>query len=164
MKTPEFKQPEITEKPEYLTREGFDNLKKEVEELKKERQEIAIRIEEARGLGDLSENAEYLTAKERQGFVQQEIDEKEGALSNAVIITPEHTADIRLGSSISLKKENGEEEKYMVVGPKEPNLLSDGKISYESPLGAALIGKKKDDKVEIATPNGKIIYTITDVG
>ncbi len=164
LKTPESPQFNGIENPEYLTQEGLEHLEKELEELKNKRQEIASRIAEARSLGDITENAEYQSAKDDQLMNEEEIAEKEKIWSCAVIITKEHTADIRLGSSFSLKKEGGdEEEKYSLVGSEEADPL-DGKISHESPLGSALIGKKKGEVVEVFTPGGKVIYTISDVG
>ncbi len=157
--------PKFNKDMEYLSKEGFESLQKELEELKMaRRQEIADRLEYAKRLGDLSENAEYQSAKEEWAMNEGRIAEIEDILSRAVIIEKEHSADVQLGSSVSLKRSGSEEiENYSLVGSEEADSMS-GKISYESPLGSALIGKKKGSKVEVLTPNGKINYTIIDVG
>lgn len=153
------------EEPVYLTSKGLEELKKELEEINKEIP-IAVRaLEEASQQGDRSESAEYDVAKEKQERLFERKKEVENILSRAVIITKEYIGNIQLGSSVSLKKEGSdEEEKYTLVGPEEPGLLLDGKISHESPLGSALIGKKKGERVEAITPIGKLIYIIEDVG
>ncbi len=160
MKTPEFK----FDDSEYLSREGFENLQKELDELKnKRRKEIADRIEYAKSLGDISENAEYQSAKENQWENESRIAELEDKLSRAKIISKEAGAEIQLGSFISIKKDKGEEiENYSLVGSEEADPLA-GRISYESPTGAALLGREKGQTVEVLTPNGKIRYTIIDV-
>lgn len=165
MRSAESSQEFNVEEPVYLTSEGLEELKKELEEINKNIPITSKAVEDAKAEGDISENAAYAIAKEQ---LQELIDKKgeiESDLSRAVVITKEYTADIRLGSSVSLKKEgNDEEEKYTVVGPEEPDLLAGGKISDKSPLGLALLGHKKGDKVEYLAPSGKITYTITDVG
>jgi len=167
MRSPEFqfnKAEDLAENPEYLSREGFDELQKEMEELKtKRRQEIADRLEYAKSLGDITENTEYQSAKDDQISNEIRIAEIEDILSRAVLISKEHGANIQLGSVISIKKEGDDAvNKYSLVGAEEANPM-DGKISNESPLGSSLIGKKKGDTIEVLTPNGKIIYTIIDV-
>ncbi len=152
--------------PEYLSQEGLEKLKKELEELTKVRRfEFAAKIENAREQGDISENAEYEIAKEEQLRNEARIAEIEDILSRAVLIFKERGGVyVRLGSSFSLKKEGGDAiDKYFLVGPEEADSLA-GKISHESPLGVALLGRKKGEKVQVLTPNGKINYTIIDVG
>jgi transcription elongation factor GreA len=151
---------------EYLTPEGSEELKKELENLKTDRRkEIAETLERARELGDLAENSEYQRAKEEQAMVESRISELEDILSRAVIIpSAESAANVRIGSTVSVQKEDGGKiEKYHIVGSKEAE-PSNGKISNESPLGRALLGRKKSEKVSILTPNGEMGYTIIDVG
>ena len=162
MKTPESQ----FNNPEYLSQEGLEKLKKEFEELTKSRRfELSKKIENALAQGDLSENAEYEIAKEEQLRNEVRIAEIEDILSRAVLILKESGGIyVRLGSSVFLKKEGSDViDKYSLVGPKEADSLA-GKISHESPLGVALLGRKKGEKVQVLTPNGKINYTIIDVG
>ena len=162
MKTPESQ----FNNPEYLSQEGLEKLRKELEELTKVRRfELSEKIGNALAQGDLSENAEYEIAKEEQSRNEIRIAEIEDILSRAVLISKESGGTyVRLGSSVSLKKEGGGAiDKYSLVGPKEADSL-EGKISNESPLGHALLGKKKGEKVRAITPNGEINYTIIDVG
>jgi transcription elongation factor GreA len=164
MQTPESQFNNVNN-PEYLTIEGLDKLKKELEERRERRQEIVKHIEFAREQGDLTENTEYDSAKNEQGENESRIMDIEDILSRAVIISKkEKTADIRLCSLVSLQKEGSEEiEKYSLVGSEEADPLA-GKISHESPLGASLLGKRKGENIKVLTPNGKITYTIIDVG
>ncbi len=151
--------------PEYLTAEGYEELKKELDELENQRlPEIAKLLEETRSDGDLAENAAYQSAKDKQGMLEEERVKKINILSCAVIISKEKGENIQPGSTVSLKKDDTNEmEKYFLVGAKEADPL-EGKISNESPLGSALIGRKKGEKINVLTPNGKINYTIIDVG
>ena len=162
MITPESPQ---VNNPEYLSQEGIKRLEKELDELKNlRRQEIAERLEYAKSLGDLSENTEYESAKEEQLMNESRIAELDDILSRAVIIKKEHSVNVQLGSTVSVKREGSEgTEKYSIVGPEEADSLG-GKISHESPLGRSLLGKKKGENIEVLTPNGKINYTIIDVG
>jgi transcription elongation factor GreA len=150
--------------PEYLTAEGLEEIKKELEERKQNRQEIAKIIESAREQGDLMENTEYDSAKNRQGENESRIIEIENIIRRVVIISKESGNDIKIGSSIRLKKEESNMiEEYFLVGPEETNPL-EGKISYKSPLGSALLQKTKDTIIKISTPNNnEIKYTIIDV-
>jgi transcription elongation factor GreA len=162
MKTPERQFNNIN--AEYISKEGLEKLRKELDELKTiRRRKIAERLEYAKSLGDLTENAEYYNAKEAQIINETRIAEIEDILSRAVIISKEDSNYIQPGSTIFLKKEGANEtEKYSIVGPEEADSLK-GKISYESPLGNALIGKKKSETIEVLTPKGKINYTIINV-
>lgn len=138
----------------FITQEGLEKLKKEVDELKNvKRKEIAERIQEAKELGDLSENAEYVEAKNEQGFIEGRILEIEAVLKNATIIQQtKSTNQVEVGSKIKIKG-GGETKEYFIVGSNEAD-PGKGKISNESPLGQAFIGKKKGDVIEIKVPQG----------
>jgi len=144
----------------YISAEGLQKLKEKLEFLKTtKRREIANRIKVAKELGDLSENAEYQDAKDEQAFNEGEILEIENTIKNAVIIDKNGQHNIvEVGNSVQVKTTSGEKE-FMIVGSNEadPPL---GKISNESPIGQALLGKKKGDDVEVETPGGKIKYKI----
>jgi transcription elongation factor GreA len=146
-----------------ITRNGYNQLHKELENLKKVvRPQVIKAIEEARGHGDLSENAEYEAAKERQGFVEKKIHEIEQRLANAEIMETCNLPNDRVGFGSVVFLENldsGEEVTYQIVGPDESDIRS-GKISIASPLGKALIGKEPDEEVRFQTPGGIKSYTI----
>ncbi len=144
-----------------ITAEGKSELEQELVELKSRRGEVADKIAEARDFGDLSENAEYDSAREEQGLLETRIAEIEDILNNADIIKSNGRKVIGLGSRVELK--TGKKVfKYTVVGPVEADPL-DGKISNESPIGVALFGKKIGDAVTITIPKGDVTYEITDV-
>ncbi len=147
----------------YLSPEGTEVLKKELQELKtKKRQEIAKRLQEAKDLGDLSENAEYFEAKEAQSLNENRIAELEELLKNAVIIKAPSAEDIvRIGSTIETKLNNSVEI-FSIVGSAEAK-PQEGKISNESPLGRAFLGKKAGEEVEIKTPRGTVKYKIIKI-
>ncbi len=147
----------------YLSPEGIETLKKELQELKtKKRQEIAKRLQEAKDLGDLSENAEYFEAKEAQSLNENRIAELEELLKNAVVIkTPSAEDIVRIGSTIETKL-NNTIEIFNIVGSAEAK-PQEGKISNESPLGRAFLGKKAGDEVEIKTPGGIVKYKIIKI-
>lgn len=144
----------------YLTREGLEELKKEYEELTKtKRPEVLSRVSAARNMGDLSENAEYTVAREELSFIDGRIEELDELLKQAVLISNNNNSStIKLGSTVKVNTPDGKEE-FTVVGEWEAD-PKDKKISHESPLGKALIGKKVGEKVEVEAPAGKIIYTI----
>jgi len=145
-----------------ITSEGKVELEKELEQLKSRRGDIAEKIAAARDYGDLSENAEYDAAREEQGLVESRIAEIEDILQNAEIIKASRKSTIGLGSKVELK--NGSKTiSYHVVGPVEANPI-EGKISNESPIGVALVGKKEGDKAVVTTPKGEISYTVVKVG
>jgi len=150
----------------YLTQEGIDSLNEELNQLKGSvRQEIARRLRAAIQMGDLSENADYITAKEEQGFVEGRIQELEGTLKRAKVIDPSalDTETVQLGSSVVLREEGFEEkETYSIVGSKEAN-PSIGKISYESPIGKALLSHRVGDIVRVETPAGYINFKIIEI-
>lgn len=145
----------------HLTQDGKVELETELSELKNRRSEIAEKIANARDYGDLSENAEYDAAREEQAQLESRVAELEEILQNADIIKPaKSNGTIRVGSTVDLK--NGKKVTYQIVGPVEADPL-EGKISNESPIGSALMGKKVGDKVTIETPKGSVSYTVEDV-
>lgn len=144
-----------------ITDEGKKELELELEELKGRRGEIAEKIAEARDYGDLSENAEYDAAREEQGLVESRIAEIEDILLNAEIIKASKGSKVALGSKVELKT-GKKTVVYTVVGPVEADPL-EGKISNESPIGEALMGKKVSDTVTISTPKGEITYEIVKI-
>jgi transcription elongation factor GreA len=142
-----------------LTLKGAEMLRTELHHLKtKDRPEVVQAIADARANGDLSENADYDAAKERQGFVEGRIQDLEGKLSNARIIDPKLLDDdgrVVFGSTIEIEDtESGEKNTYQIVGDDEADIKS-GKISFSSPFARALIGKSEGDTVEVATPGGR---------
>lgn len=145
-----------------ITREGQQELEAELETLKSRRGAIADKIAEARDYGDLSENAEYDAAREEQGLVESRIAEIEDVLLNAEIITASRSSKVSLGSKVELKIDS-KTVVYHIVGPVEADPL-EGKISNESPIGVALMGKKVGEKVTITTPKGNIHYEIVKIG
>jgi transcription elongation factor GreA len=146
----------------YLTKEGLEKLQAELQELVHvRRKEIAARIQEAKELGDLSENAEYQEAKNEQAFNEGRIEELEATLRNVQVITDGNGSDvIRVGSIVHA--DNGHHHTLHIVGSNEADPMH-GKISNESPLGLSLLGKSAGDKVTITTPRGPVTYTITKV-
>jgi len=149
-----------------VTREGYRALQEEVDRLKKiERPQIIKAIEEARGHGDLSENAEYIYAKERQSLIETRIQDLENRLGTAEIIDTSKLPSDRIvfGTKFVLCNADTEEETiYQIVGVHESD-ISQGKISVESPMAKALIGKRLDDEVVVDTPNGKREFEIIDI-
>jgi transcription elongation factor GreA len=143
-----------------ITAEGRQELEKELALLKGRRGEIADRIAEARDYGDLSENAEYDSAREEQGVVETRIAEIEDILMNAEEIKVKKGGKIHLGSRVTLK--NGATREYTIVGPVEADPVN-GKISDQSPIGLALMGKSEGDQVTISTPKGDVEYKIVSV-
>lgn len=145
-----------------ITAEGKKELEAELLELKSRRGDVADKIAEARDFGDLSENAEYDSAREEQGILETRIAEIEEILNNAEIIKATSKSTIGLGSRVELKT-GDKTAAYTIVGPVEADPL-EGKVSNESPLGMALYGKKVSDEVTITTPKGDITYTVISVG
>lgn len=148
---------------EYFSEEGLEKLKQELEDLKTaKRHEIAARLEHAKSLGDLSENAEYQEAKEEQSLLESRIGELEEILRNAVIIKKDaYSTLVQIGSTVRVKSEHGEET-FTIVGSEEAD-PKEGKISNESPLGKAFLGRKTGDKVEVKTPAGTFHYSISGI-
>jgi len=150
-----------------MTRNGFERLKEELHQLKsQDRPNIIQAIAEARAQGDLSENAEYESAKERQGFIEGRIAEIEAKLSNVQIIDPASlNADGKCVFGATIELEDLDEEKsftYQIVGEDEADIKAN-KISISSPLARALIGKEDGDVVEVETPGGQKTYEISNV-
>ena len=148
-----------------LTPQGFQQLDAELKHLKSvERPTIIKAIAEARELGDLSENAEYHSAKEKQGFIEGRIQELEGLISRAdVIDVPKLSGAIKFGATVELVDEDTEEEKtYQIVGEPEAD-IQNGKLNMKSPLARALIGKEEGDSVEVNTPGGGKSYEILSI-
>jgi transcription elongation factor GreA len=145
-----------------LTQEGVDELKQEHAELVSQRAEIAERIKQARELGDLSENAEYQSAREEQDRLETRISEVEQIVGNVQIIKiPKNHSSVTLGSTVNLKADSGKTQKFQVVGTMEADPLN-GKISDESPLGEQLMGKKVGDSVLVKN-SPPINYKITSI-
>lgn len=148
---------------QYFSPEGLEKLKNELEErINALRPEIATRIKEAKELGDLSENAEYDAAKDAQASNEGRIEEIKNILENAVIIESTNGSGIvRVGSSVKVESKNGTQT-FVIVGAAESDPVK-GFISNESPLGAAFLGHKKGDKIEVKTPKGVTEYKILEV-
>lgn len=148
-----------------LTRAGFDKLDAELKRLKSvERPAIIRAIAEAREHGDLSENAEYHSAKEKQSFIEGRVKELEGVISLADVIDPARlSGPIKFGATVELVDEETDENKtYQIVGEYEADIES-GKLNMKSPLSRALIGKEEGDSVEVRTPGGVRSYEILSI-
>ena len=145
--------------------EGYERLQNEVRHLKTvERPSIIDAIEEARGHGDLSENAEYHAAKERQGHVEAQIADLEDRLSRAMVIDPKTLSGDKVvfGATVTLLDENDNKIDYQIVGETEADAKG-GRISYASPLGRALIGRSVGEEVEFSAPSGDKYYEIAKI-
>ena len=154
----------MLEEKQYLTKEKFEELKKELDFLKSDRRkEIAEKLEFAKSLGDLSENAEYQEARQDQAETEDRIRTLEAILSSAEIIHKGKGGAARVGSTVVIKKKGEKETReYQIVGSEESDMAA-GKISNTSPIGAALIGKSKGDDAVYTTPKGKVECEIIDV-
>ena len=150
-------------KPTYLSREGLEGLKAELETMTNVRRvEVAARIHDAKEHGDLSENAEYEDAKNEQAFVEGRIQTLQSLIKNATLIDEHHVGDhVQIGSTVTLNGEDGVET-FTIVGSTEAK-PSEGRISNESPVGRALLGRKKGDKVLVHVPAGDFSYTVTGI-
>lgn len=148
----------------YLTAEGFTEIEEELDELKRvKRPEIIKAIKEARALGDLSENAEYHSAREEQAIIEGRIQELEYMIDHAVIISEEASDTVRIGSSVVIKYDDEDDtEEYKIVGSTEADPF-ENKISNESPIAKALLGKKKGAKATVESPNGKYDITLVEI-
>ena len=151
---------------EYLTQEKYDELKKELDLLiHTRRKEVAEHLEYAKSLGDLSENAEYHEARDMQANIEDRINKIESILKSALIMNTGHhdTSVITIGSVVTVEKEKDSVSKtYTIVGSEESD-MSAGKISIKSPLGLALIGKKKKESFSVKTPGGVVGYRVLDI-
>jgi len=169
------KQPPLTQskgfllkmnKKKYLTEKGLKELKKEHEELvKTKRPQVVTRLSTARDMGDLSENAEYTAARDELAFIDGRIDELENLLKNVTVIEEKPQGNkskfVNLGSKVTVKID-GKKEVFAIVGEWESN-PGEKKISNESPLGKALLGRSSGDVIEIQAPAGKMTYTIISI-
>ena len=149
---------------EYLTEAKFNQFKKELEELRtKKRKEIAEALEFAKSLGDLSENAEYHDARDMQARVEDRINHLEALLKNVSIVSAHNTDVVAVGATITLSREGSKESiVYTIVGAEESD-ASEGKISMRSPLGLAVLGKKKGETFTFKTPGGTVNYKVIDI-
>ena len=149
-----------------MTVRGFETLKEELAHLKTvERREVIAAIASARALGDLSENAEYHAAREKQGFIEGRIAELESKISYAEVIDPSQFtgAVVRFGAYVTVADEDTDEETtYQIVGVDEADIKK-GRLSFSAPLARAVIGKSDGDSVMVQTPNGEKAYTIIQV-
>jgi len=144
--------------------EGFERLSAELKTLRAERPRIVDAIEEARAHGDLAENAEYHAAKERQGQVEATIADLEDKMSRAQIIDPTTLSGDKIifGATVTLQDEDDKPVTYQIVGPYEAD-AKQGRISYNSPLGKALIGRKVEDEIEVTVPAGDKFYLVNKI-
>ncbi|HEY4499161.1 MAG TPA: transcription elongation factor GreA [Candidatus Paceibacterota bacterium] len=154
----------MTQESEYLTKEKFDELTKELEHLKTDkRKEIAESLEYAKGLGDLSENAEYHEAREAQATLEDRIKKLEAMLGSAVIVSERHGSTVNIGSTVVVQKEHDStKQTFTLVGSEEVD-ISNGRISIHSPFGSALVGKRRGDLVKFESPKGIVNYTLLEV-
>lgn len=149
----------------FLTKEGEEELRKELRELVEVRRpDLAQKLKEAVAQGDLKENADYHDAKEKQAFIEGRIQHIEAILRNATVVDDSGPSDeVRIGSVVVIREDGlDEDEEYKIVGSAEAN-PQERKISHESPIGAALLGKKKGKKVKVETPGGTIKFKIISV-
>ena len=155
----------MQDKKIYVSEEGLVKFKKELEELvNSRRREVVKRIERAKEMGDLSENAEYDAAKDEQAFVEGRIAELQNLVRKAEIISSKKKnsdGNVAVGSLVKVKN-NGDTLEYTIVGVAEAD-PTNGKISNESPLGKAFLGKRVGDKIDVTVPKGTITYTILEI-
>ena len=153
----------MNNKTQYISEDGLSKLRAELEDLVNiRRQEIATRIHDAKEHGDLAENAEYEDAKNEQAFVEGQIQRLEALIKNATIIEGNHGTDhVQIGSTVKVDGSDGQEQ-FTIVGSTEAS-PRDGKISNESPVGRALLGKRKGESVTVHVPAGDFAYKILDI-
>ena len=153
----------VNNKPTYLSRDGLEKLRSELDEMVSiKRSEVANRIHDAKEHGDLSENAEYEDAKNEQAFVEGRIQTLEALIKNATIIDENVSTDhVQIGSTVSVESGDGA-ERFTIVGSAEAK-PAEGRISNESPVGRALLGKKKGEKVVVRVPAGDFTYKIVGI-
>ena len=156
-------EPIVNNKPTYLSKDGLEKLRAELEEMTNVRRpEIADRIHDAKEHGDLTENAEYEDAKNEQAFVEGRIQTLEALIKNAVPIDENHSTDhVQIGSTVSVESVDGKET-FTIVGSAEAK-PAEGRISNESPVGRSLLGRKKGEKVQVKVPAGDFTYKITGI-
>mgnify|MGYP001355749409 CR=1 FL=1 len=146
----------------YLTPEGLENLKKELDYLENvERRQLSEQLKYAISFGDLKENAAYHQAKDAQAFLEGRVLELKQIIAQAHVVENKRTDRVGIGSTVILDSAN-QQDKFMIVDPQEADVLS-GKISFESPLGKKLMGKSKGETVILEVPKGKIEYIIVEI-
>ncbi|MCH7587285.1 MAG: transcription elongation factor GreA [Chloroflexi bacterium] len=148
----------------FLTPEGIKKIKIDLEDLRgAKRKDLADRLRNAVAMGDLSENADYIKAKEDQAFLEGKIQELEAVLDNVVVIEKQvSTGKAEIGSTIIVREGNGKPQTFRIVGIQEAN-VREGKISYESPIGRSLLGRSAGDTVKVKTPGGEIELDILEI-
>ena len=152
----------MAKKEFYVTKGGLDKLRQELDDLVNvQRKKIAAALKEAKEFGDLSENASWDDAKERQAFIEGRISEIENILKNAVEIEESHGDVVSVGSVVHVELETGV-QKFHIVGSTEADPET-GKISNESPIGKALLGKRPGDEIEVDVPAGTMVYKIKQI-
>jgi transcription elongation factor GreA len=153
-----------TDTTQYLTKDKHKELTQELETLRTSgRREVAEELEYSKQLGDLSENAEYHSARERQALLEDRIAKLDALLKSASIVESHHTEVVNVGSEVKVQKEGTKETTtYTIVGSEESDMLKK-KLSITSPLGTALRGKKKGETFAFQTPKGKVTYKVVDI-
>ena len=152
--------------PSYLTKEGAEKLRTELKHLEGPlRDELAKRLRSAIQMGDLSENADYAAAKEEQAFIEGRIQELTMVLRDVLIIEDNHSHKgiVEIGSMVTIQEAREPEESFHIVGPQEADPRN-GMISYDSPIGQALLGHKEGETITAATPIGEIHFKILKIG
>lgn len=151
----------MNKKKTYLTDAGIQKLNDELTDLTaKQRPELAKRLRDAIKMGDLKENADYHAAKEDQAFIEGRILEVQEMLRSSVLISNQiDKQEVSIGSTVTISEDNSDEEQYTLVGPAEADPTM-GRISHESPIGQAIIGKSIGDSVQVSTPGGNITFEI----
>lgn len=146
----------------FVTKEGLEKLKSELKQLLEvKRPEVAKRIQSAREMGDISENSEYDASRQEQSYIEGRIAELEDVIKNSKLTTGDKKGVVGVGCHVTVHVDGGKEV-FLIVGAPEANPM-EKKISHESPLGSALIGKKEGDKIEVKAPMGNLTYTILKV-
>jgi len=153
----------MNNKPAYLSKEKLEELRAELDDMVNvKRAEVATRIHEAKEHGDITENAEYEDAKNEQAFVEGRIQALSALIKNAVVIDENHsTTHVQIGSTVTIRSQDGKES-FTIVGSAEA-APADGKISNESPVGRALLGRKKGEEVTVSVPAGDYTYKILSI-
>jgi transcription elongation factor GreA len=153
----------MNNKPAYLSKDGLEQIRHELDELVNVRRaEIAARIHEAKEHGDITENAEYEDAKNEQAFVEGRIQALSALVKNAVVIEENHSSThVQIGSTVTIQSKDGKES-FMIVGSAEAS-PAEGRISNESPVGRALLGRKKGEEITVSVPAGDSKYKILSI-
>ncbi len=154
----------MADKKEYLTKEKFEEFTKELNELKTvKRKEIAEHLEYAKSLGDLSENAEYQEAREEQAMIEDRIQKLESMLKSAEIMSIHHSEKVDVGAAVTIERDgDSRRTSFKIVGSEEAD-VKQGKLSIRSPLGEAMLDKKKGEKFSVKTPKGVVNYHIVSI-